>query len=320
MHRQSSQRDGLYLEESDDTLNPDALHLDTLNTHTPSETSISTTQGVGFRFDPSMYKFQDSLRATCIDSANTVQRMNSGYDLNTIYLPTGRVLTYNNTQDVLHLRFVPQAFRLAGDGRHASPISALFESIWSEALASTLHYARRVAIDVSQLWPDLTEGQSEVLQDVAFLACVLQNDLEVLYLVDYCAGRCNGGAKVGGLRSSEWKLYRKLYGYGSCGGSDPRKDCWDKERRRHPDIFHGVGKIWREVFGLEEMGWDEEHPGLAFAEAFSEVVRLQQDNCIGDVDERTVKKKLKFKGVRVLIAEDEEIDGTSREALGELNI
>ncbi|KUI73589.1 hypothetical protein VM1G_09182 [Cytospora mali] len=151
MHRQSSKRDGLYLEKSDDTLNLDALHLDTLNTHTPPETSISTTQGTGFRFDPSMYKFQDSLRAACIESANTVQRMRSGYDLNTIYLPTGRALAYNNTQDVLHLRFVPQVFRFLDDGRHASPISALFESIWSEALASTLHYARRVAIDVSQL-------------------------------------------------------------------------------------------------------------------------------------------------------------------------
>ncbi|ROW06893.1 hypothetical protein VMCG_04192 [Cytospora schulzeri] len=328
-HMQPSKRDALCLEESDDT-----LYLGTLDTKlkTSEHPNTITTQGARFRTNPSMYKFQDSLRLTCIDSANTLQRMmrsrGGDKDLNTIYLPTGRrALTYNNTQDVLHLRFIPPAFRLPvvddddnnnnSGGRHTSPISAMFESLWSEGLASALHHARRVAIDVSQLWPGLAEGHSELMQDVAYLACVLQNDLEVLYLVDYCAGRCNNnhdntnaGAKVGGLMKRDGGLYRKMYGFGDCGDdSGVKEEVWNRERRRTADVFHGVGKTWREVFELERLGWSERHPGFVFAEAFSEVVRMQQGNYMGGGAEGTVKKAVRFKGVRVLIAEDEETDG-----------
>lgn len=305
-----SKRDTIYLEEADDT-----LYLDTLNTelrHPETPTAI-TTQGAHFRANPSMYTFQDSLRAACIDSANTLQRTTTARkeDLNTIHLPGGRAITYHNAQDVLHLRFVPPAFRFPGGGRLAGPVSAAFEGIWSGALASALHRARRVAIDVSQLWPDLGRARGDLLQDVAYLACVLQNDLEVLYLVDYCAGRCsNGGVGVGGLVGSrDGGLYRKVFGFGGGDVGDAEEEAaWDKESRREPDVFHGVGKIWREVFELEKLGWGERHPGFVFAEAFSEVVRMQQGNYMGD-DEGAVRKEVSFKGIRVLIAEDEEAAG-----------
>lgn len=305
---QSPKRDALYLEESDDT-----LYIDTLNTHDLPDLVVpmTTTQGARFHFDPSMYKFRDSLRSACIDSADTIQRLRSTdtHTINTIHLPAGRTLTYDNAQDVLHLRFTPPAFRFPDDGRHASPISAMFEGIWSEELASALHHAKRVALDVSQLWPDLADGQSDLLQDVAYLGCVLHVDLEVLYLVDYCAGRCHG-AKVSGLMSRDGELYRRLYGYCAGGGGGARGDEWDQERRRKPDALYGVGKIWREIFDLEKLGWGERHPGLAFAETFSEVVRLQQANCV-DIDgyEGRFNRDVKFKGIRVLIAEDEKVDG-----------
>ena len=299
--RQPSKRDAICLDESDDT-----LYLDTLDTDNTSELPMATTQGVRFHFDPSMYRFRDNLRATCLDSAKMVQRIKSG-DVNTIHLPTGRAITYDNSQDVLHLRFVPPDFRFPDNGRLTSPISAMFESIWTDELASALHHARRVAIDVSQLWPDLAEGQSDIMQDVAYLGCVLQNDLEVLYLVDYCAGRCNG-VKAGELMSRDEGLYRKVYGYGSgIGGGNT--GAWNLEKQRKPDVFHGVGTTWREVFDIEKMGWSESHPGFVFAEAFSEVVRMQQSNFMSDEVAGGVKRDVSFKGIRVLIAEDENVDG-----------
>ncbi|ROW08586.1 hypothetical protein VPNG_06232 [Cytospora leucostoma] len=239
----------LCLEEPDDM-----LYINALETGGTSQHPMTTTQGARFRWDPSMYKFRDSLRATSIDSARTMQTARNDVDVNTIRLRTGRAITYDNTQDVLHLRFVPPASQVPKDARRASPISAMFESVWSEELAKALHYARRIAIDVSQLWPDLAGGQSDLLQDIAYLACVLQNDLEVLYLVDYCAGRCNS-AKAGDLMSRDAGLYRKMYCHGNGGVSGFDKGAWDHEKRREPDVFHGVGRLWREVFDVEKMNW-----------------------------------------------------------------
>ncbi|KAK7747891.1 hypothetical protein SLS53_001143 [Cytospora paraplurivora] len=291
----------LCLEDPDDTLYKIALETGGTSQH-----PMATTQGARFRFDPSMYKFRDSLRATSIDSATTIQKAKN-VDVNTIRLRTGRAITYDNTQDVLHLRFVSPTSQTPKDARRASPISAMFESAWSEELAKALHYARRIAIDVSQLWPDLAGGQSDLLQDIAYLACVLQNDLEVLYLVDYCAGRCNS-AKAGDLMSRDTELHRKMYCHGNGGVSSFDKGVWDHEKRREPDVFRGVGKIWREVFDIEKMGWDESHPGFVFAEMFSEVVSMQQGNCVTDGNVGAVKRDVKFKGIRVLVAEDEKVD------------
>lgn len=296
-----SKREPLCLGELDGT-----LHIDALETGGTARHPMTTTQGAHFRFDPSMYKFRDSLRATSIDPARTIQ-MARNVDANTIHLPTGRALTYDNTQDVLHLRFVPPALPSPKGARHAGPISAMFEGVWSEELATALHYARRIAIDVSQLWPDLAGGQSDLLQDIAYLACVLQNDLEVLYLVDYCAGRCNS-AKAGDLMGRDTELHRKMHCHGSGGVSSFDKGAWDHEKRREPDFFHGVGKIWREVFDIEKMGWDESHPGFVFAEVFGEVVGMQQGDCVGDRDVGAMNKEVKFKGIRVLVAEDEKVD------------
>lgn len=372
-----SKREAIILDEAADTLYLSPLATTTAEDATrPGGTEVST-QGARFRTDPSMYKFRSSLASTCIDAAATVRRSlptssrGRDGDTNTIYLgapSTARgcaSITYDNTQDVLYLRFSPPAFRfLGGDsggaarGRLTSPLSAIFESVWSQELAGALHRARRVAIDVSQLWPDLSscgaaggqlqqggdgggegdgqqgeeagEGEAEVLgdeqeeedeeeaggnddgslimQDIAFLACTMQHDLEVLYLVDYCAGRCNScPSQPSSLRARDLMdrrdegLYRALR----------NGETWQKEKVRKPDVIQGVGKVWREVFDLEKLGWDEEHPGFAFAEMFAEVVKMQQGNCMGDDsrDEEVATEKAKFQGVRVLVAEDEQING-----------
>jgi hypothetical protein len=348
----------IYLDEVTDT-----LYLSPLSTTTTDDLSSqenSTAQGALFRTDPSMYKFRGSLSATCIDAAATVRRSTTGRggsstsgDTNTIYLgapSTARgcaSVTYDNTQDVLHLRFVPPAFRFPdGSRRLTSPVSAIFESVWSQELAGALHRARRVAIDVSQLWPDLgarvaggegggeeqggedgaeeaemLEGGGEeeetgggiddaslIMQDIAFLACTMQHDLEVLYLVDYRAGRCDPQpSQPSSLRArdlmdrSDEGLYRALR----------NGEAWKKEKMREPDVIQGVGKVWREVFDLEKMGWHEEHPGFVFGEMFAEVVKMQQGNWMGDDEQvgQNTKERARFKGVRVLVAEDEEVNG-----------
>ncbi|KAI3393555.1 hypothetical protein diail_4146 [Diaporthe ilicicola] len=336
-----------YLDEATDT-----LYLSPLDTNnrdsssSPTANTTLTTQGARFRSDPSIYRFRASLRATCIDAAATVQRAtaHSRVGTNTIRLGGGASITYDNTQDVLHLRFTPPAFRFPdGSGRlGASPISAIFESIWSEELAGALHRARRVAIDVSQLWPDLWarggggeqgeygegQGQGEgdeeeevqqeaggddgslVMQDIAFLACTMQNDLEALYLVDYCAGRCGSSSSLRArdmMGKRDEGLYRALR----------NGETWQKEKSRKPDVIHGVGKVWREVFDLEKLGWDDKHPGFVFAEMFGEVVRMQQGNWMGNDDQggEVAKEKKKFQGVRVLVAEDDEVNGGNSSTL-----
>lgn len=371
--RPPSKREAIYLEEATDTLYLSPLATTTDEDATPPGTEVST-QGARFRSDPSMYKFRANLAATCIDAAATVRRSipvpsaagdgssssSSGGDTNTIYLgapSTARgcaSITYDNTQDVLYLRFTPPPFRFPDkSGRLTSPLSAIFESVWSQELAGALHRARRVAIDVSQLWPDLWarelagggdgeqqggvgadgEGQHEeagegeaealgegeeeegeaggnddgslIMQDIAFLACTMQHDLEVLYLVDNSAGRCD--SHPSSLRARDLMdrrdegLYRALR----------NGETWQKEKTRNPDVISGVGKVWREIFDLERLGWDEEHTGFVFAEMFAEVVKMQQGNWMGDDghDGNVAKERVKFQGVRVLITEDEQING-----------
>lgn len=148
--------EAIYLEEVTDT-----LYLSPLATTTTEDLSSqeegASTQGARFRADPSMYKFRSSLRTTCFNAAATMRRTTTrGGDTNTIYLGAPSTergcasVTYDNTRDVLHLRFVPPAFRFPdGSGRLTSPLSAIFESAWSQELEGALHQARRVAIDVA---------------------------------------------------------------------------------------------------------------------------------------------------------------------------
>lgn len=154
-----------------------------------------------------------------------------------------------------------------------------------------LHNTRRIAIDVSQIWPDLAEEQHRLVQDIVFLACTVQNNLEVLYLVDYSAATHTNNTRPARdlTQKNDSGLYRRLH------------HDWEAEKTREGDVIEGVGRTWREVFDLEKLGWHERHPGFVFGEMFGEVVRLQQGNWYGEGD-----KQATFKGVRILVAEDDE--------------
>lgn len=197
---------------------------------------------------------------------------------------------------MLHLRFLVGSSSGAG----ASPLSDIFQSMWSPALATALHSARRVAIDVSQIWPELAQQQHKLVQDIVFLVCTLQNNLEVLYLVDYSQqqqqGSAAAAAAAAGATSTtkDSELYARFHSYYG--------PAWEAEKDRPADVIHGNGTVWREVFDFERLGWHERHPGFVFGEMFGEVVRLQQGQWFGEGE-----KKATFQGVRVLVAESETV-------------
>lgn len=254
--------------------------------HLPTASLASFSPAAPGDFDPSGYKLRDVLRATCIDAANAVRHAETRIpdaDRAVVELPSGRRLVYDNARDVLHLRFLEDANKKAG----GAPLSSIFQSMWSPTLATALHDARRVAIDVSQIWPELAQQQHKLVQDIVFLVCTLQNNLEVLYLVDYSQGQ--NVAKT--LSSKDSELYSRFHSYG------PERDA---EKAREADAIQGNGTVWREVFDLESLGWHERHPGFVFGEMFGEVVRLQQGQWFGEGENMA-----SFQGVRVLVADNE---------------
>lgn len=360
----SNRRNGAYFDTAVSTCFMENTNNTTVNL---SALDVGTTTS---SFDPSMYKFRESLLATCVDAANSVSKRQilwspavSPSDREAVHLPSGTRFTYNNNQDVLYLRFVldddqsssppppsPPAspetpppppttsspptllpmmssstrFLHKGIASSASPISthplsAIFQALWSPDLAKTLHTARRIAIDVSQIWPALGSNESEeeqehyqsrLVQDIVFLACTIQNDLEVLYLVEDSSRRCFDTCNNKDVSRKPSPLYRALYpskndlegGHNDNYRTEPHmvdEALEEEEPQRQPDVIHGAGKVWRETFDLEALGWHDKHPGFVFGETMSEVVRLQQGNWHGQGEKRPT-----FKGVRVLVAED----------------
>lgn len=285
-----------------------------------------TLNASGNTANPSAYKFRDVLRHTCVDAAAAAARAQAAIpaaDRAAVELPGGRSVVYDNARDVLHLRFLttppihttitsggglptpPPSRSSSPDGMEgvvgsgggeeefaAHPLSALFQSIWSRPLATALHAARRIAIDVSQIWPSLAEDQHKLVRDIVFFVCTVQHQLEVLYLVD--SSRPPASSKD---LANKCSLYERFH------RSTTSDELWEAEEAREgPDAIHGCGgAVWREVFDLEGLGWHESHPGFVFGEVFGEVVRLQQGNCFG---EPAGEGRATFKGVRVLIAEE----------------
>lgn len=213
----------------------DTVFLDTLDT-TIQELD-RPTRVARHRVDPSMYRFQDNLRATCVGAANgsamkpqasaaVPHASQHNGDINTVYLPgPDRYVQYNNLTDVLHLRFrdggaattlsqealvngpepVLERGSLVTEDTHerstnsttthsdsnntySSGIGTVLESLWSSEMADTMHNARRIALDVTETWTG-SSVVTLIIEEIAFLACTLQHNLEVLYLVDYCVGR-----------------------------------------------------------------------------------------------------------------------------------
>jgi hypothetical protein len=259
--------------------------------------------------DPSMYRWQRALAQTCVDAALTMakrapiepinrsQTAQKGRGYNTVYLPgCDRHVSYDNSMDVLHLRLPTgpgsstAADTLLCPSRRSSPsgIGKLLDAQWSDELASTIQQARFIAFDVVDTWTDVSVGPL-IMEEVAFLACTLQHDLEVIYLVDNCAGRCSSCGKKGvqtkEMQTRGSELDRELHG------------TTEQELARKPDVVQGVGVTYREVFELEKLGWDTYHPTYVFARILDDAIRAQQ---------RDGLDASPFRGVRILVSEHDQ--------------
>lgn len=304
--RFSKYQDSVFLDVFDDENDNDS-DSDNDTTRTASDDDDAQPEmavAASAHRDPSAWRLHHNLRLTSTDArAAALARPE---DVNTVYLPgRNRKVQYDNSTDVLFLRFGDggggagavaegglQALEaLFGPETHDIPgvgsVSEVLEAPWSTEMAETVHRARKIALDVAETWTPATLG-IVMFEEVAFLACCLQENLEVLYLVDHCTGRC-ARCERRDLRASalqtKGELARELHG----------RDDDD----RPADVIHGVGKTYREIFDFEAMGWDDLHPTYIFARMISEAVQGQQRDSDRDV----------FKGVRVLAVEDEPVDG-----------
>ncbi|KAJ0161828.1 hypothetical protein CTA2_5528 [Colletotrichum tanaceti] len=228
--------------------------------------------------DPSVYRQRRAQRLTCSEAASSsALRANRA---NTVYLSgRGSKFDYDNGQDVLFLRFWDRDLPM-----NISGITEVLEAPWSAEMALTVHQARRIAIDVN----DATIMPSSI-GEVPWLASCFQQGLEVLYLVDHQVNG-GGGDKLTRDRyaavdlQTRGGLYRQLHG--SIHGED---------LTRAPDLIHGVGKTYREVFDLERLLWSESHPAFIFARHLEDSIRSQQRDAGAE----------EFKGVRGVVIEDE---------------
>ncbi|KAF7553827.1 hypothetical protein G7Z17_g3343 [Cylindrodendrum hubeiense] len=264
----------------------ETVFLDCLENGTKKDDAMASQ----YPFDPSMYRYANTLRHTSRAAAWTTNAMSSKDGATTVCLPgRGAKLAVPST-DVLMLQFRDVAHVAADPEREVfqSCIGPLLRCQWSAELAATLQAARKVALDAVEGWvfsPHDTLGWDEITH----LASTLHKDLEVLYLVDNCAGRCGecgrGDIKAGGLqtRGSLWKRLE-----GDADGS-PDVD-------RPGDVIRAVGMRYTEVFDLETLGWHECHPTYGFAFLMSNAIRLHQYH----------GGQSAFKGIRVLVAEEEE--------------
>lgn len=278
------------------------VFLDALDT---SDDEVARpTRVARYPFDPSVYHLTDTLTAVSKSTSAMLARATKAAETNTVYLP-GRAhsVTYPSS-DVLMLRFRDGGAATAAAARmfpvldasfRFSSISEVLESQWSDEMAQTLHGARKIALDVAEAWvPGL--GGEMAFEEVMYLACTLQQDLEVLYLVDNCVGRCSGcdRERVKGADMGErGELFNGLH----------YQDGGDIER--HRDEVKAVSKKYVEVFELEKLGWDMEHPAYVFARMIDEAIRNQQQG----------SGKETFQGVRVLVVEDEEMPGQDTDML-----
>lgn len=192
-------------------------------------------------------------------------------------------------------------------------ISESLVGTWSDEMAAALRCARRVALDVAEIWSCsaddatmtgnsdaevLAQAMDELLfEETVYLACVLQSGLEVLYLIDNCVGRCPRcmGAGGGRARRASQLQAKGLLWKALQGGADGEVE--QRELQRHPDVIQGVRKIYKEVFDFEALGWHEKHPTFVYAKTIGDAIRSQQAGGVTAT----------FQGVRVLIVEDEDI-------------
>ncbi|KAL4813655.1 hypothetical protein BDW67DRAFT_192706 [Aspergillus spinulosporus] len=260
--------------------------------------------------DPSIYLVADSIRQSCLEASSSLQPRQSAPSsnpndkistkVNSIHLPLrgqrGKQVNYNNILDTLHLCFGPPTSYASpfdpgvlnpNDGSEdaylrifKSGLSDVLLYPWSNDFTLTLQNARRIALDIADL--DLEIGLSSrnrfaretVYQEVECVASRLAKGLEVLYVVDYCAGDCRS-REMNGLENARGEL-RSMLSHNA--------------GERDPDVFYGNGVTYREVTSLESLGWTEETPLFIVLRMFAEAIREHQEE----------ENQRCFQGVRVL--------------------
>jgi hypothetical protein len=240
-------------------------------------------------FDPSMYHATATSRLVSRLAERTIRETETRQGMNEIYLPGRGQKIPVPASDVLMLRIRQDPFdhyNLATETLLCPPpIRDILENQWSPELASALRGAKKIAIDVSETWATGLYGELG-LEEIAFFACTIQKDLEVLYLVDECTGRCKQcgrqNVKMDDMRKRDslWKGLRT-------------KNTDDQDRSG--DIIHAVSRRYIEATNLAALGWDEEHPSYLFACMIDTAIKTQQEGT----------DRGKFQGVRVLVVEDE---------------
>ncbi|KAJ2978020.1 hypothetical protein NQ176_g4047 [Zarea fungicola] len=249
----------------------------------PRESDGAST--VDFRRDPSTYKLSQTLLKTCINSANAVRK----HKTSSIFLPAkGMAVPFDDNIDLFCLRFISPSVDQDGthrsilgeaDGQPSNNIRYALECLWSDDMALALRSARRIAIDISELW-----GQEaihpHIIQEIAALCSCIQSDLEALYLIDYCIGRCRRCWK-GGLNSA--KLTERMCVLSE--SLDPLK--------KEMDHFYGSGVVYREICDLEGLGWTPDQLEFQLAIMMGDIIREQQG------------PEGAFRSVRILACENE---------------
>ncbi|KAJ4320688.1 hypothetical protein N0V84_005752 [Fusarium piperis] len=236
-------------------------------------------------FDPSMYRVATASRLINRTAYDVVKNIEAKQETNTIHLPGRAQKVTIPSSDVLMMRFREYPIdhtQLATETLLCPPpIGEMLQSQWSNEMASTLQRAKKIAIDVTETWATGLYGEMG-FEEVTFFASTIQKGLEVLYLVDDCAGRCKGCERQD-IKAEDLQKRDQLW-----------KDLNEDDETRPGDIIRAVSRRYVEVFDLEGLGWAE-HPTYMFARIIGAAIRSHQQ----DGDKGT------FQGVRVLVVEDE---------------
>ncbi|TDZ61762.1 hypothetical protein CTRI78_v004125 [Colletotrichum trifolii] len=245
--------------------------------------------------DPSMHRQRSSLRLSCREAAGCIPARPD--NVNTVYLP-GRnsKFDYDNDQDLLFLRFPDESAAEALEQYHraaqrtreirrasfANGITRALEAHWSLEMARTAWAAKRLAIDAGE-----TVLARLTATEMSFLTARFERSLEALYLVVHPgsdASAARTGKPITADLQYKGELYRKLH-----------RRRLQENVERPPDVFHGVGVTYREIFNFEALPWEEMAYAYIFAWQYTDAVSWRQQ--INGADT--------FKGVRVLAREED---------------
>lgn len=258
-----------------------------------------------YHSDPSMYHFVKALRQTSKSSRAAIQTRQRHQHIVSLQVPSLSRVVEIPSSDVIMLRFEDRknagiaaartvmrsdATHIDAERSSQSSLGTVLENQWSPGMAQTLRTARKIAFDITEPWIAQLGGEI-AYEEISFLVCTIQHELEVLYLVENCVGRCKTCEKQR-LRAVDLQRKQTLW---QCLNYQDKTSL-----TRPPDVIQAVGQRYVEICDFESLGWDDTHPSFVFARMIDETIRSQQHGA----------SRGKFQGVRILVTEQE--PGTDR--------